>query len=373
MPRLLAMGAMYFKAHSKLGYVAQGLGDRDLKVVGVKGIKEMEAQGTVPVLCANLVDKAGQKPFKSYVVVEKAGMKIAVVGLISGGAEAKEGTEYRVEPAETALKEVVMELQQNQKPSAIVVLAHLEPPDIERVAKAVPGVDLYLGGQTMNRSTILTQYGEAWYAEGAQRGQVLNQVVLHMTSADRKPFVVREADTKLTQEVTRLDAQIKNQYSALKAPATGARSRGGSKVHMRARYDDLLKQRAALAEQAKSLKQADADAPFLSYSAAEIVKDFPDDPAVNEIITEFEKAYPSAQGGRVANPPARPIKPDALKGATQDPIKVIRRVPPETVKAVMPPTKAGQGSTSQPATTTPPPNSKLPVAPGKEPLVPSTK
>lgn len=334
-PSLIAKGEVYMKTYTKMGYVAQGVGDRDLKLVGVEGLKTIQSKGAVPFVCANLVDKDGKPVFLPYVVVEKLGFRFVFFGLLpkdttfNETAFPKEQGLYKIEsPVDTA-KKYLPEIQKLGA-TATFVLAHMERGDIEALTKEVPGFDLYFAGQGMAKSNFVERLSNAWFVEGGQRGQVLNVLVMHLNDKAHKEFVVREIGQKLKEEVQRLDAQIER-YSKVVAGPAKAGTRGENKDRFKKMVADLMEDRKALAAKVAALAAPAADSPFLSLESAEILKDFPDQPEILAWIDAYEKAYPPPQPKpHPGNALARPVPPKVLpqggdaKGLPKVPAGVIK-------------------------------------------------
>ena len=107
----------------------------------------------IPVLASNLYDAAtGERvPFtKDYVMLEKAGKRIAVIGYISDYSSeimSEKIAPYVIEDDTERLNKLIDEVNEREKPDATIVLAHEE---CTLVAEGVDssGVNLVLGGHT---------------------------------------------------------------------------------------------------------------------------------------------------------------------------------------------------------------------------------
>ncbi len=107
----------------------------------------------IPVLAADLYDaETGERVSftQDYTVVEKAGLRIAVIGYIpdySGSVMTKKIAPYMIDDDLDKLDALVRQVNETEKPDATVILAHGEP---DTVAEAMDSeqVDLVLGGHT---------------------------------------------------------------------------------------------------------------------------------------------------------------------------------------------------------------------------------
>ena len=71
-----------FRVWGETGCDAYALGDAEL-VLGAEAIQELAAEHDVPVLCANLVDEAGELVFEPSRVIERGGYKIGIFSILA--------------------------------------------------------------------------------------------------------------------------------------------------------------------------------------------------------------------------------------------------------------------------------------------------
>ncbi len=314
--------ALFVKAFNKEGLAALGIGDRDLGVLGVKGLLDVQKDAKFPIVCANLVDKDGKDVFKPFAVVEAAGFKLGIVGLVTPGAEYKEKEEYKLLPPADGLKKALDALAK-ESVDAVILLAHLDQQDAVTLVRDVPGVDLVLGGQSMGQSRYVEKLGAAWWLESGQRGKFLSVIALNMTSPGRKEFVVREEADKLRTELKQIDERVKR-YAELAARPGREGTRTAEPERFKGVIESMLKQREDLVAKAKNVVQAPADAPFLGYDSVALDRNLREDEETAGWVAEFEKKYPSVgghgavsrttAGGTVPSaPPSRRIPHKAIK------------------------------------------------------------
>lgn len=171
-----------------VGYDAVVVGNHDVETghaVYDKVVKEMK----MPMLSANLVKKSDQTPyFKPYTVVNKGGVKIAILGLTTPGFRKNfptvlyEGIQIN-DMVETAKKWVPI-IQEKEKPDLIIGLFHagadynyakgenkdtvLNENAAQLVAERVPGIDLvFIGhdhqgwdGKGLNKAEVIAPNGK---------------------------------------------------------------------------------------------------------------------------------------------------------------------------------------------------------------------
>lgn len=118
-----------FKGMSKIGYDAMALGNHEFD----NPLSVLEKQidwANFPVLSANIYDKAtGKRKYQAYQMVEKQGIKIALIGLTTedtakiGNPEYISGLEFRDPKVEA--KKLIAEIEKTEKPDLIFALTHM--------------------------------------------------------------------------------------------------------------------------------------------------------------------------------------------------------------------------------------------------------
>ena len=142
-------GDFYMKAYNRMGYDAFTPGELDF-AFGVEDVLRLRRQANFPFLLANLLHASSSEPvFTPFLVKEMEGVKVGLVGLISTrlslGGSAEEKAKYRLADPVEAAKRWLAELEK-RKCRLIVVLAHMDPGDQEKLARSVPGIHFILGG-----------------------------------------------------------------------------------------------------------------------------------------------------------------------------------------------------------------------------------
>lgn len=143
-------GEADIKAFSLLGYDATTLGNHDLDD-GLDNLLRQLKLASFPMLCANVFYKAGGgRVFESHRILERGGLKIAVMGAIGK-------TAWEVIPAKflesiymTDESECIYSLAKSLRKEAdlVVLLSHLGfEPDLD-FAKKASNIDVIVGGHT---------------------------------------------------------------------------------------------------------------------------------------------------------------------------------------------------------------------------------
>ncbi len=161
----LLYGAPIRAVMDAMGYDAVGLGNHELDwdvvqycadeegTVAPYELGEYAGDPDIPVVASNLYDaETGERVSfaKDYIITEKAGLKIAVIGWIpdySIDIMTEKIAPYRIDEDTDKLDALVREVKEKEAPDAVIVLAHEKP---KPIAEAMDSslVDLVLGGHS---------------------------------------------------------------------------------------------------------------------------------------------------------------------------------------------------------------------------------
>lgn len=161
-------------------------------------LEEYKGDPDIPIVASGLyyADTDERVPFtKDYVMLEKAGMSIAVIGYIPdyrGSIMSSKIAPYRIDESFYRFNELVSEVNTKEDPDITVVLAHSEP---QPLAEALdPGqVDLVLGGHAHKIKADTASNGIP-YIEGNCKAQGYASAVIIRDTAGS----VRVEDIKYT-------------------------------------------------------------------------------------------------------------------------------------------------------------------------------
>jgi 2',3'-cyclic-nucleotide 2'-phosphodiesterase/3'-nucleotidase len=190
-----------------LGYDAGTLGNHDIEA-GHSVYDRLVKQYKFPLLAANAVDlKTGEPYFKPYTIIEKDGVKIAVLGLVTASipewlpSELYSGMEFRsmVETAKKWMPEI-----QSKKPDLIIGLFHsgfnkeeledrkdeyIKEDGSAAVAYNVPGFDIIFSGhdhKIANEKFVNKEGDTVLMLNGGSRGQRLAQAEIVLSGRKGK-------------------------------------------------------------------------------------------------------------------------------------------------------------------------------------------
>ncbi len=125
---------------NQLGCEVYGIGEGDI-AQGKELLSRYTKSMNGSAVCANLVDaNSGELIYKPYVVVERAGIKIAFIGLITEWADKYMSEEcfagFKVENAEAAAKHWIEQVMMNEKPDFVIGLFHMGASSISKLTKS---------------------------------------------------------------------------------------------------------------------------------------------------------------------------------------------------------------------------------------------
>jgi 2',3'-cyclic-nucleotide 2'-phosphodiesterase/3'-nucleotidase len=148
-------------AMNRIGYAAMAIGNHEFNF-GLGVLRRAERQAAFPLLSANTVsDTTGEPAFAPYVVLDRGGLRVGVLGLTTPGVPNWEEPEHyrglRFEAMDTAARKWVRVLREEEGCDLVVVLAHTGigsgalPVDRENYGARltrVAGIDLLLTGHS---------------------------------------------------------------------------------------------------------------------------------------------------------------------------------------------------------------------------------
>ncbi len=138
-----------FTALKEMGYAAYNVGERDL-LLGVDRLKYLQDTSGIPFLSANLFHGENQvfQPFVFHTVNPRGNqIQIAIIGILSQSFEIQvenAGADLRLEDPTAVLTGLVEKL--DQAADLIILLAHANLAESERLASAFSQIDVVVSG-----------------------------------------------------------------------------------------------------------------------------------------------------------------------------------------------------------------------------------
>ncbi len=143
-------------ALSRIGYDALAAGETDL-AFGADFLRRLRDEHGLPFLCANAYDADGARILEPYAVVERGGVRVAFVAVVSPagdvlGLREMEIRRHRIELRDPAAEVRPLLAELRERADVVVLLAHAGVEGSQRLAEAL-GADVVLPG---HRPTIGT-------------------------------------------------------------------------------------------------------------------------------------------------------------------------------------------------------------------------
>lgn len=168
-----------------------------------------------PVLCANVFDAAtGKRLFEAYKVFDLAGVKVAVLGLLTtDDSRYPQSRNLRIDDPIATAKQIVPELR--KQADVVIALTHVGVAQDLELASSVSGIDAIIGGHshTWLYQPLLVRRGDAspsWAVGGTlvcqdgEWGRAVGRLDMELRSDGERGYLVSSYSGKLVD----VDASI---------------------------------------------------------------------------------------------------------------------------------------------------------------------
>jgi len=165
-----------------MGYTLQTVGNAISLTYGPQAMPVVAERSDFPLLAANLRDRDGPlvEDLKEYALIPlPAGLKMGVIGLTAPWGNMYELFDLRLPDFRDVARRLVDTLR-SEGASLIVVLSHLGLDDDRRLAEAVSGIDLIVGGHSHDRLPAGEECHDTLIAHAGEYAEVLGRVDLSL-------------------------------------------------------------------------------------------------------------------------------------------------------------------------------------------------
>lgn len=186
-----SQGQVIVESMSAMGYDAMTVGQSDLRF-GLDVLLQRADEANFPLLSCNLVDRAnGQRLLDPYVVLERDGIRIGILGVTDPEAATISMVSDQVaviDPVE-AVREYLPALR--EKSDVVIVLSHLGVEEDGRLARVFPAIDIIVGGRSRSLLTEPEIEGNVVIVQAGHSGEWLGRldVTLDLTGHIIEPRV----------------------------------------------------------------------------------------------------------------------------------------------------------------------------------------
>ncbi len=299
------------------------VGERDLGL-GRSLITKIAKNAGFPVLSANLTDAtSGDLLLKPFVVLERSGLEVAVIGLLSETKAApykdvlsKDG--LAVKSPVDAVTALAPELEASGA-DVWIVLSQLTPAEEEALSGVFGRIRAFVGGEAMAISPEPAPVGAAWRFGPGQKGKQISVFTVDFQAPGGPGAAWALGDPRglATQRKASASARIKQLEAQLERLAPPAGAEGAvaagtapsaapapsprvTEVRRKQLEAQLAQARGELQAAEAALAEAEAagDAPgnAIALQVFQMGKDLPDDPAEAEAVKAFRLKWPAPAG-----------------------------------------------------------------------------
>ncbi|MBC8040163.1 MAG: hypothetical protein H7Y06_06450 [Opitutaceae bacterium] len=184
------------RAYSEMNYVALNAGHREA-ALSADRLRALAGASPVPLLSANLLDRAAGRPvLPGWTVVKRGGLRIAFVGVVDPrGLEDTLGEGLAVEDMATCLGRILPEV--TRQADVLVLLAFTDEGSLAALAPQFYEFSLVLGGKVSQPAQALQREGQVYVYYTANESKSYGALEL-MLPKKGKPYVGRHEITLLT-------------------------------------------------------------------------------------------------------------------------------------------------------------------------------
>ncbi|MCX7838443.1 MAG: bifunctional metallophosphatase/5'-nucleotidase [Anaerolineae bacterium] len=184
-------GKTIIAAMNSIGYDAMTLGNHDFDQ-GVAVTQARAREAKFPILIANIVEaSSGKVPAwaKAYIVKEIEGVRFGIIGVgytrtPSISSKVKELQAFKFVDELEALKQILPEVK--RQADVIIVLSHAGFDADQRIAEALPDINVIVGGHTHTELRMPKVIGNTIIVQAGSKAQNVGRLALTIDRATKK-------------------------------------------------------------------------------------------------------------------------------------------------------------------------------------------
>ncbi|MBU4261687.1 MAG: hypothetical protein KKC76_07390 [Proteobacteria bacterium] len=197
------------ESYNILGYEAVGVSEFDLGG-GLDFLKQLERQSNFTWLSANLVDMKSRHPlFPPYIIREKTGLRIAVIGLTGNGAAnvPQERENYLILPWQDLLPKIMQEI--SKQADFVILLSSLSPPENEQISREFPHIHIILQAGMDSHHQDLSLINNTLICQAEMQGKYIGHLRIKWKKNGKWADETTDPTLMKKQELDRLTWQIR--------------------------------------------------------------------------------------------------------------------------------------------------------------------
>jgi len=183
-------GALTREAMDLMGYDAMAVGGVDLEL-GVAHLRSVADEAGFAVLSANLVSRdTGLPPFSPYVIIQRAGVRVGILGLTEDTAldQAPDAESYEVLAYDATLVAYIDDVAGQS--DLVVLLSHVGLQDDKLLAETYDAIDVVIGGRNARRLLAPESVNGTPIVQLGARGEDLGRLEIAL-DGDNRPIASR--------------------------------------------------------------------------------------------------------------------------------------------------------------------------------------
>ncbi|MBC7234385.1 MAG: hypothetical protein H5T69_00980 [Chloroflexi bacterium] len=181
---LKSEGRVIVEAMNAMAYDALTLGRFDF-ALGLANVEERAKEAKFPFLSANVVTNEGVPFFEPYTIIEREGVRVAILGLSEANANQAPGMTGRSQVRDYIETASFYVPKLRPEADVLIVLSHLGFEEDMTLARAVPGIDIIVGGNTRKLMELPERVGDTVIVQQGYRGEWMGKLAV-MYDADGK-------------------------------------------------------------------------------------------------------------------------------------------------------------------------------------------
>lgn len=187
----LVNGKIIFEFLSCLHYDVIVPGNHDFDY-GLDKLEANQKEISSKILCGNLLLSEGKNPFKSWKIINKNGLKIAVIGLTYPGIEGIDkvnNLSYKTGSIANAIRKILAETV-SEKPDLIVLVIHgglyNSGWSLKNILRKFPEIDIVFAGHTHEEIPGKLLYNHTYFIQTGSHAEYLGEIVVKISDGKKK-------------------------------------------------------------------------------------------------------------------------------------------------------------------------------------------
>lgn len=144
------------------------------------------------VLCGNLLLPGAKKPFKDWEIINKNGLKIAIIGLTSPGMEGIDRVNnfsYKTSLINDAIKKILPEVV-SKKTDLIILAVHgglyNSGWSLKNIVRKFPEIDIVFAGHTHEEISGKLLYSHTYFIQTGSRAEYLGEAIVKICNGKKE-------------------------------------------------------------------------------------------------------------------------------------------------------------------------------------------